>query len=132
MAKSLFRTDIKDARKLARKVKEYGEKRPDVRYAAATDQLDDDQIHTCEYDRGNCTDGTVGCIVGQAWQELGFGTIPAKGQIASGQFGTFGVDGYEASKILRFLDVVQEQQDQDEQWGTAIERALTSSKWEDE
>lgn len=51
-----------DIKTLVKTVREIVRKRPDVIYEAK---------HTCSYIAGNCTDGSVGCLIGQALVKLG-------------------------------------------------------------
>lgn len=53
---------------LITEVRSIAQKRADVIYTKQ------DDMETCSYNYGSCSDGTVGCLFGQALQELGFDT----------------------------------------------------------
>ena len=47
---------------------------PDNRYNKPTEEPPEGEVATCRYDKGICTNGSVGCIFGQALRKLGYYT----------------------------------------------------------
>jgi hypothetical protein len=117
------KTDIKDARKLAREVRKVANESKTTKYLPL-----EGPGGLCHYDKGACTNGSRGCIVGQAWRRVWKGEATLATVIASALFDLDDDGGWQ---ILRWLDVVQEQQDQGATWGDAVASADKSSPWED-
>jgi len=106
--------------KLINTVREFADLRPDNVY-----KLSNDSIH-CQYIAGTCSDGSIGCIFGQAFKELGldwgeygdthacYGTISALVQHFC---------GCGDHNILNWLDCVQVLQDMGHEWKNVVNEA---------
>ena len=110
----LIRTNA-DAKKLADKVREYAKTRPDVTYTKKGE--------FCQNFTGKCSDGSIGCIVGQALVECGFvKTTQDQDQWNDAAIaGCYIVDPDDDADEFEFLDFMQELQDNGSTWGQALE-----------
>lgn len=121
-------------------VREIAAERPDVKYDVV-------EGAGCLYSAGRCSDGSVGCIVGQALVKCGFDVAPLDtsddendGGIKTAGFACrhIGVetDDFEAAN---WLDNAQHWQDSGHPWGDAVKFAdgeleldEDDDSWEDE
>lgn len=99
--------DPENMHELALRIRKMAEERPDNRYEPFVGD------GSCFYDIGECTDGSVGCIFGQAWPSLtGYKPIFV---LASNLPGT--------TKLLLWFQKVQEFQDRGRKWRDCIQYA---------
>lgn len=98
------------AKQLIKTVLKLGEDRPDNVYSKPEDS------DFCHYDRGKCTDGSTGCIMGQALRQLGV-EATLNGAIDT-LLTMLDVQMTEAERTA--LVDVQQRQDLEIPWGTAI------------
>lgn len=121
MDRQRHRRKLRDALKLARAVRGLANRWPNNRYRIPPGD------ENCSYTRGNCSNGSRGCIVGQA-ELRAFGRPGSTYQIrAQGGIRISAIVGKVAGKplaaIIGWLEVVQSNQDVGMTWGAAIERA---------
>ncbi len=94
---------------LVAKVREISAKRPEVSYGGA-----------CSYDTGECSDGTVGCLIGQALDAIDWGLYPEdSGDTISDLLEE---EGYEDFRVA-WCGMVQGHQDMSFSWGECVEYA---------
>ncbi len=95
--------------RLVAEVRKIVAKRPEVSYGGA-----------CSYDTGECSDGTVGCLLGQALDAIDWGLYPED----SGDLIVDLLDeaGYEDFRVS-WCGMVQEKQDMSAAWGECVEYA---------
>lgn len=82
----------------------------------------------CSYDRGSCTNGSIGCLIGQALHVLDYRTDGVTGGIRSVVRVLLGVPYEESTSrstvsAVHWLDVVQMNQDRGDTWSHCIEVA---------
>lgn len=101
-------------RKLIIKVREIVKERPDVKYRGVASK--DGHKPNCFYDRGECSDGTVGCIFGQAAVAL---SVPIGSIQAS--INKLGIKGTDQERA--WCQTVQCCQDRGDIWDVAVSKA---------
>jgi hypothetical protein len=130
MTETLQRKSLRD---LVNEVVKLTKERPDVIYEGVNDPGESAQ---CSNIRGDCSDGTKGCIVGQAFFNLGFlpedlefkeddDTIKDYNDSSVNEIGEafFDMSYAGAEEDLRWLAIVQDNQDGGDTWGEAAEKA---------
>jgi hypothetical protein len=120
------RIDV-ELKPLADKMRELALAHPDNIYARPVG------VGNCSYVAGHCSDGSCGCIVGQAAKELGLsnqvlawwdnrGGIDTV--IADGKYIRFGnLDSKEERLLVNWVTQVQRYQDTGDTWGIALANA---------
>ena len=101
---------------LARTVRKIASDRPDVKYMAQGN---------CMYDTGACSDGSVGCIFGQAINQLGL-KVPHNFEGCSINMVLEEINTVKYSdqtKKMQWLDIVQASQDVGMSWAAAVSKA---------
>jgi hypothetical protein len=99
---------------LIAQIRELAKKAPDNLYIKP-----DPKYNTCCYDRGTCTDGSIGCIFGQAFRALGLelkGTAIISYILSDNQIPCSG-----SEKL--WCATVQRLQDQGRTWSEAVKLA---------
>ena len=91
-------------------VREIAGERPEVTYPVAG----------CFYDCGVCTDGTIGCLIGQGLQAIGW--KPYEDNEFNGIGSILGREGYDGPKVF-WLESAQSRQDGGGCWGDCVEFA---------
>ena len=105
-----------DIDKLIAAIRELAAESPDNIY-------DRGQSHACSYVVGECSNGTQGCIVGQALRRLGLETpdLPTHVDIYLSLIFDCGVAGGDTR--LLWVSVVQSEQDSGNTWAYAVKSA---------
>lgn len=101
---------------LVAKVREIAKSRPDTIYTGTE--------KGCEYNAGRCSDGSIGCLFGQAMKELGEHYLEYGGYIDSVLSGNLKIAKNSDPKVL-WCRKVQYCQDNSRSWGSSVEYADT-------
>ena len=115
--------------KIISKVRELAFHSPDNVYSV------NDEGH-CLYNAGTCSDGSIGCIFGQAFKELGLDwgewgdSNPVNCCSASQVVEHF--DGETSDTMLKWCDCIQKEQDVGKSWRASISLADSEYRyWEE-
>lgn len=103
--------------KLIALVRGMATERPDNVYLPGANRGEPD--FSCSYDDGECSDGTVGCIFGQALDQMGFDLSDvSEGVRVSEAMRQLGITFKSCHEL--WCDRVQENQDKGTNWGLAV------------
>lgn len=103
---------------LVKTVKAIIQSRPDVIYSTILE----DGLGACYYSKGKCSDGTLGCVFGQAFQAMGF-KIPSAND--SDSINSI-IENFAVGVTQRQQDMcegIQDWQDKENTWKTSLDMA---------
>ena len=109
-----------DIDKLIAAIRELAAESPDNIY-------DRGQSHACSYVVGECSNGTQGCIVGQALRRLGLETPDFKEPVDDYLFNHYDCGRVDDVSRTLWLIAVQTEQDSSNTWAYAVEDADESN-----